>query len=207
MSAVGIYDACHAAGGMTMYEWERDPKRLAFILARYKFVAKMFAGKDDVLEVGCADGYGSRVVRQEVRRLTAIDLDVQSIEEALRKNYSPRWPIDYCVHDMLKSPMRNFDAAFALDVLEHIEPRREKRFLTHLAASAPVLIIGMPSLESQQYASKLSKEGHVNCKTAEQLRATMLRYYREVFLFGMNDEVLHVGYERMRQYHFALCVE
>ena len=63
----------------------------------------------------------------------------------------------------------------------------------------------MPSLQSQQYASPLSKIGHINCKDCPDLRALMQRYYDHVFMFSMNDEVLHTGYFPMAQYLFALC--
>lgn len=69
-----------------------------------------------------------------------------------------------------------------------------------------VLIVGTPSLESQVYASEQSKSGHVNCRSGDQLRDDMRRYFSNVFLFGMNDEVLHVGYLPMCQYLFALCI-
>ena len=51
-----------------------DPKRLTFTLARYKFVAKMLAGYGHVLEVGCGDGFATRIVVQDVGALTAVDL-------------------------------------------------------------------------------------------------------------------------------------
>lgn len=201
-----LYGPCHEAGGMTSYEYERDPKRLGFILARYKFVAKMLEGYGRVLEVGCADGFGSRVVAQTVGTLVAVDLDEESIAEA-RAACSARWLIDFRVHDMGLSPLREtFGAVFCLDVLEHVDPFvDEHNFLEHLRASAPVAIIGMPSLESQPYASELSAEGHVNCKTGPQLRATLLRHWQHVFLFGMNDETLHTGFSPMCQYRLAVC--
>ena len=46
--------------------WHSDPKRLAFVLSRYKFAAKMLSGKDRVLEVGCGDGFPIRILLQEV---------------------------------------------------------------------------------------------------------------------------------------------
>jgi len=51
-------------GLMSSQVWRDDPRRLLFVLARYKFVAKMFAGMKKVLEVGCADAFGTRIVRQ-----------------------------------------------------------------------------------------------------------------------------------------------
>src|SRR5689334_4223772 len=62
-------------GLMTNQVWEDDPRHLVFTLSRYKFVAKMLTGRAHALEVGCADAFGTRLVQQEVQRLTATDFD------------------------------------------------------------------------------------------------------------------------------------
>src|SRR5579883_583381 len=62
-------------GIMANQSWRDDPRHLLFHLARYKFVSKMLSGKSSVLEVGCGDGFGSRLVLQEVGKLTAVDID------------------------------------------------------------------------------------------------------------------------------------
>ena len=55
--------------------WEEDPKRLTFMLSRYKFVAKMLEGSKEVLEIGCGDGFGARIVAQHVQNLNITDYD------------------------------------------------------------------------------------------------------------------------------------
>ena len=194
-------------GMMASQAWYDDPKRLAFALSRYKFVAKMLAGSEHVLEVGCADAFATRVVVQEVKKLTAVDFDPLFVDDT-NSRMSDRWKFECRVHDMLAGPVAGqFDGAYALDVLEHIVPENEGRFLRNIAASLTprgVMIIGMPSLESQPYASALSKEGHVNCKTMPDLKKTMQRLFHNVFMFSMNDEVVHTGYHKMAHYLFAL---
>ncbi len=195
-------------GLMASQAWHDDPKRLGFTLARYKFVAKMLSGAQHVLEVGCADAFGTRVVVQEVKKLTAVDFDPVFVEDT-NARMSERWAFECRVHDLLAGPVKgDFDAAYALDVLEHILPENEERFLRNMAQPLEphgVMIIGMPSLESQPYASPLSKEGHVNCKTMPDLKALMQRFFHNVFMFSMNDEVVHTGYHKMAHYLFALC--
>ena len=51
-------------------------------MSRYKFVAKMLEGYRSVLEVGCADAFGSRIVGQATGKLTAIDFDAAAIRAA-----------------------------------------------------------------------------------------------------------------------------
>jgi len=195
-------------GVMVNESWNEDPRRTVFTLARYKFVSKMLAGKDRVLEVGCADAFGTRVVQQTVNQITAVDFDPLFIED-VRSRANQHWPLETMVHDMLKGPVPGqYDAVYALDVLEHINPKDEEVFLENsLGSLAPegVAIFGMPSLESQFYASPQSKEGHVNCKTGSDFRALMEKYFHSVFMFSMNDEVVHTGYFPMANYLLAVA--
>jgi 2-polyprenyl-3-methyl-5-hydroxy-6-metoxy-1,4-benzoquinol methylase len=188
--------------------WRDDPRHLLFSFARYKFVAKMLSGCRSALEIGCADGFATRIVAQEVPAITATDFDELFVEDA-RRTVSDRWPVDFRAHDILASPVEGeFDAAYALDVLEHIPAESESRFFANILGSlAPhgVLILGTPSLESQAYASQMSKEGHVNCKTGEQLKWACAQFFHNVFLFSMNDEVVHTGFAPMAHYLFVLC--
>jgi 2-polyprenyl-3-methyl-5-hydroxy-6-metoxy-1,4-benzoquinol methylase len=197
-----------ALGLMSNQVWHDDPRRLAFVLARYKFVSKMLSGMPRVLEVGCADAFATRIVAQEVGNVTAVDFDPVFIQD-VKDRMDPRWPIDARVHDMLKGPVEGvFDAAYAVDVLEHIPAEKENLFLANIVASlqaSGVLLVGIPSLQSQVYASPPSKAGHVNCKDGPGLRATMSRHFRNVFIFSMNDEVVHTGFYPMAHYLFALC--
>lgn len=166
------------------YVLDADPKHLVFTLARYKFVAKMFAGMGRVLEVGCGNGFGARIVAQAVGKLDATDEDTYDILTGVRPGY---------------------DGVYLLDVFEHIAD--EATVCANLKACAPVCIIGTPSRESQVYASKLSIEKHVNCKSGEELRELCKGYWKHVFMFGMNDETLHTGFLPMSHYLIALCVE
>ena len=195
-------------GLMCNQVWHDDPKRLVFVLARYKFVARLLEGRATVLEVGCADAFGTRIVQQSVGTVTAIDFDPEFIQDA-QNRLQAQWPLDLRVHDILSSPIQNnFDAAYSIDVMEHILPKHEERFVENVAASINpngTAIFGTPSLESQVYASKQSKAGHVNCKTGEQLKSDLERKFHNVFVFSMNDEVIHTGFYPMAHYLFAIC--
>jgi 2-polyprenyl-3-methyl-5-hydroxy-6-metoxy-1,4-benzoquinol methylase len=196
-------------GLMVNESWNQDPKRTLFTLARYKFVSRMFQGREKVLEVGCADAFGTRIVQQAVGAVTAVDFDPVFIED-VQERMNPHWPMEARVHDMLSGPVEpaDFDAAYAMDVLEHMKPDQEHAFLGNVVKSIKptgVALFGMPSLESQAYASPQSKAGHVNCKTGPDLKATLEQHFHSVFVFSMNDEVVHTGYYPMAHYILGLC--
>lgn len=175
--------------------WLRDPKHLIFALARYKFVAKMLAGCGDVAEVGAGDGFGGQIVGREVHTLSLYDLS------PLKAGIEP--------YDVMQGPIPcSFDAIYAIDIFEHV--RSGERFFRNLTNSLHNhgrLIVGTPSLEGQTYASEPSRKLHINCVSGEQLRDLAERFFRHVFMFGMNDEVVHTGFLPMAHYLFAVCAE
>lgn len=191
-------------------EWVSDPRRFLFSQARYKFVAKMLSGRRHVLEIGCGDGWNAPIVLQEVGSLTITDFDPAFIQDA-RAHMLPEYPYTSLVHDFIEGPLEgDFDAAYMLDVLEHVPAEHEARLLGNVLRSLTddaALIVGMPSLESQVHASPGSKAGHVNCKSAPDLKRVMEGFFRSVFMFSMNDEVVHTGYHKMAHYLLALCAQ
>jgi len=195
-------------GLMTSQLWYDDPKGMLFSLSRYKFVSKILSDTNNVLELGCGDGFQSRIVQQNVKNLELSDHDPLFIDDIKKRN--PRkWEIKAFVHNMCNDPTKKkYDAIYALDVFEHISKNKENLFLSNIVKSLSqkgVVIFGIPSLESQKYASILSKIGHVNCKTALDLKKILCKFFIHVNIFSMNDEVVHTGFYKMAHYLFAVC--
>ena len=95
---------------MTNQVWHEDPRRLIFLLSRYKFISKMLRGKKNVLEVGCGDGFGGRVVSQEVEKLTLLDFEPHFIED-IQQRMDSKWPVELILHNLLDGPIEGeFDA-------------------------------------------------------------------------------------------------
>lgn len=195
-------------GLMVNTSWNQDPRRILFTLSRYKFVAKMLAGKKKVLEIGCADAFGTRLVQQEVGSVTAVDFDPVFIADA-KARMDPAWPMECQVHDLLSGPVAGlYDGIYGLDVLEHIPPASEDIFMANILSSLKsngTLIIGMPSLESQVHASPQSRIGHINCKSGKEFKKFLGQYFDNVFVFSMNDEIVHTGFYAMAHYLLAIC--
>lgn len=200
-------------GPRASHEIERDPRHLVFVLARYKFVAKMLASRGVLLEVGAGDGLGASLVVQSGNKVVGVDLEPIGLEQVA----DTRWTRDHMrfeAHDMVAGPYgsgeRPFDGAYSLDVIEHIHPDQEHRFVENIVASvgptAP-LILGTPNEAAKPYASKEALEQHINWKSYKTLQELCSRFYHNVFMFGMNDEVVHTGYAPMCHYLFAVCAQ
>lgn len=191
--------------------WRYDPRHLAFLTARYKFVSKMLSGKPSVLEVGCGDGFGMRLVLQEVGRVHGVDFDPMFVDWARAQARREGLNCTFSAHDLTKeAPPAKFDAAYSLDVIEHIPRRLERRFLRNICRTLKrraVCIIGTPNVTAKAYQSRPSRIGHVNLKSHAELRKLMLDHFHNVFSFSMNDEVVHTGFYPMAHYLLAIGVD
>jgi 2-polyprenyl-3-methyl-5-hydroxy-6-metoxy-1,4-benzoquinol methylase len=198
-----------ALGAPTSYSLTHDPKHLSFVLARYKFCAKMLEGKKTAMEVGSGDGFGLPLIAQAVDHVYCVDWDERHIE-SIRRRLSTHINNITLMHFDVNTgrPNLTVDAAVSIDVIEHIDPAHEHVFLENIISCLPddgVLITGTPNATASAHASACSSVQHVNLKTMATLKASMERYFENVFMFGMNDEVLHTGYPAMCHYIWSVA--
>jgi 2-polyprenyl-3-methyl-5-hydroxy-6-metoxy-1,4-benzoquinol methylase len=194
-------------GPWTSYSLINDPKHMCFVLSRYKFCAKMLEGKRVIMEIGSGDGFGLPSIAQIAKKVYAVDWDKRLLEgNAKRLKHLKN--VEYLHVDLNKSsPKVMVDGAFLIDVIEHLEPETEKIFFNNIVKCLKddgVLIIGTPNITSFKYATPRSRVQHINLKSIQTLREMMARYFENVFMFGMNDEVLHTGYAPMCHYIWAV---
>ncbi len=189
------------------YIARRTPRRLLHLLSYYKFAAKMIGSQKRILEIGCSEGFGTMLLAEHAASVLGIDLDADAVAVANATVASPK--LQFKVADVLTDHLGTFDAAVTLDVIEHIYPIHEDAFMASIVASLEpngVLVIGTPNITSQQYASAVSRRGHVNLFSAERLEEVASRHFSSVFLFSGNDEMVHTGFSAMAHYLLALCV-
>lgn len=184
----------------------RTPRRMLYSLTYYKFAAKMIGTGKRVLDVGCNEGLGSWLIAKECGFCKGIDFDQAAIAVAKRNFRDPI--IDFEAEDFFNMPNGAWDAVINFDVIEHIYPEHAAAFIRKAASSLTangVALFGTPSAISQQFASPISKQGHVNIYTYERLLKELSDCFEHIFLFAANDEVIHTGYLPLAHYFIALC--
>lgn len=200
-------------GTSASYTWRRDPKHLLFSLARYKFCSKMLAGKEWVLEVGCGDSFCVPIMLQTIGRMDGVDLEALIISRNMEyvKQFPELTERYTCrVHDMVSGPMEGkYDAAFCLDVIEHVPNDKEDLFVGNISRSLVpqgVCLIGTPNITAKPYESPLNAKAHINLQSGENLLKLVSRYFHNAFSFSMNDEVVHTGYSPMAHFMIVMGV-
>jgi 2-polyprenyl-3-methyl-5-hydroxy-6-metoxy-1,4-benzoquinol methylase len=182
-------------------QWLRAPEHLAMVLARYRAASALIGSTGDVLEVGCGEGIGARILGRG-RSYLGVDPDAAAISSA-HVNAAPfgmRFELSTVESLALRAP---FEAVVALDVIEHIAEACEPAFMAAIVRALVdngVCVIGTPSARFGHLASPQSRAAHVNIYTHDRLYALMGERFRVVQSFGMQDTALHLGHPDARHY-------
>ena len=169
----------------------------------------MLEGKRSILEIGCGDGFGIPIIAQGKGLVCGIDIDDKLIK-GNRKRLKKIKNIKFKNVDICKfCSLGEYDAIFSIDVIEHLGKKLDKPFMEHTCLSLKndgVCIIGTPNKTASKYATHRSAVQHINLKTQKTLRELMEKYFKNVVIFSMNDEVIHTGYAPMSHYIFGVGV-
>ena len=184
-----------------------DPIALSFKTSRYKFCSKILISKKNILEVGCGDAFGSSIVAQFSESMTCTDINTPLLNDN-KKRLKIKKNMHFQYHDFRDHSFpKNFDGCLMIDVIEHIFPKEQDKFMKNICSSLEadaICIIGTPNITSNKYASKYSKMAHVNMKNHKSLSVIGNKYFKNHLIFGMNDEVVHTGFYNMS--HFLWLV-
>jgi 2-polyprenyl-3-methyl-5-hydroxy-6-metoxy-1,4-benzoquinol methylase len=180
----------------------QEPCRLLHSLAYYKFAAKLIGQNKRVLDVGCNEGLGTWILSKECGFAKGVDFDQQAIETA--KINFPYPQVEFANIDILKAkPNPTWDAVINFDVIEHIYPEHTDLFIESIknqVTNEGLIIIGTPSLISQQFVSQITRKSRVNIYSPEKFEAILRKYFEYVFIFGANDEIVHTSYLPLAHY-------
>lgn len=189
-----------------------DIKHLGFTLARYKFVAKLLSRTSGltVLELGCQEAFGELMLEQntDLHKYTGVDMD--DIAISWNKQNIKNENAHFICSDFFALPKKTekYDAVICLDVIEHIRPETEDEFIRLMADNlneCGTAIVGTPNIMMSPYASETSKVAHINLYDQDRLYKEMNKYFHNVFIFNMNDEMVNVSFDKMSCYIFAVC--
>ncbi|MEW6102618.1 MAG: class I SAM-dependent methyltransferase [bacterium] len=192
-------------GPHTSFQLKFSPRHILFSLSRYKFAAKMIGENKTILELGCGDGFGSITLSEFAKSFTGVDFDEEMIRWA-KKNLTNE-KRRYINDNFLGKRYGQFDAVVSLDVIEHIYPENEGLFFKTLSDNIVhngIVIVSTPNIETQRFSKEFIRGAHVNLYNAESLKEAMNRFFHNVFIFSMNDEMIHTGYWPMAHCYVAL---
>jgi len=162
-------------GPWTSHIWRSNPRHMTFLMACYKFIAKMLQGRDAVPRYAHEGEARARFAVHDVCKGGVANSEFDAAHSL----------------DVIEHVPANVEGLFM-------------RNLTLSLKNQGVCLIGTPNITAEQYASPASKEGHINLKSAATLATLVGEHFHNVFNFSMNDEVVHTGFAPMGHYLFCL---
>lgn len=187
-----------------------DIKHLPITLARYKFINKLFRFKENysLLELGCSEGIGCSffIQAKNCSSYQGVDFDDKAISFA--KTAYTNKKINFIEDDFLNKQYGIYDIVISIDVIEHINQKKEKEFLNTIynnLDSNGTAIIGTPNISMAPHTSEANRLAHINLFSQERLYHLCKNKFHSVYIFNMNDEIIHTGMDEMSCYMFAIC--
>lgn len=90
----------------------------------YRWAARELAGSGRVLDLGCGEGYGTRLLAEAVDRIVGLDVDKEVIAHAGRERASANCRFRRYDGRLLPLETGSFDAAVSFQVIEHVADGR-----------------------------------------------------------------------------------
>jgi 2-polyprenyl-3-methyl-5-hydroxy-6-metoxy-1,4-benzoquinol methylase len=189
------------------YQFRHSPRRILHALSYHKFAAKTIGSGKRILEVGCSEGLGTLILAEFATLCLGIDIDEAAIQIANETLAGEKLQFRHA--DILNNKFGDFDAVASFDVIEHIFPENEELFLNSITANLTqkgMFVVGTPNITSDQYASPITRSGHVNLYSADRLRESLARHFQTVLMFSANDEIVHTGFAPMAHYLIGIGI-
>ena len=182
-------------------------------LSRYKFVSKMLDKNDVIIDVGCGGGYSTLYYSKFCKSVIGIDIDKRRRKEW---NEFKDSKIKFFLQDATKLQNMNFEAncIVNVDFIEHIEKKKGVEFIKNckiylenqINEKNKMFIIGTPSFYSRRYRAKHNLKHHKYEYKPEELNEICKKFFPRTFLFTMNDEIVHTGFNKLGWFFFVVCV-
>lgn len=190
------------------HQFLNTPLSILWTLSHYKFAHRLIKEGANILDVGCNGGLGTILLASGSQSVCGIDIAPEAIESA-QKNFSNK-KIKFFNSDIFNTKISKFDAVVIFDVIEHIQKKAVDSFYKSVHRNLKqdgICFIGTPNENTVVYSSKGGNIGHINYYSWKHLKTQMEKYFKWVFLFSANDEVIHTGFYPMAHYFIGLGIQ
>lgn len=191
--------------------FRESPLDFFILLARYKFAARLLKKKDHVLDAGCGHGHGSVFLSHFASRVTGADADQELVANNAAENHKTA-NLDFTCLNLLDiaDHTTTYDVVVSMDVIEHFSKDKTDivaQNYAHLTKDSGFAIIGTPNIASQPFASQRRRMSHIHEFGPDDFEALLSKYFKNVFLFSMTDELVSTSFNKMAWYFIAVCTK
>lgn len=198
---------CPIRPRVTLTDPDEPLEMIGFTIARYKFACKWMRESDQVMEVGCGEGFGCHFFSKHVAKAVGFDIDEPLIERC-RENYQ-RDNLAFTVGDIINpttEPEPVFDSVVSFEMIEHVSQADGEKMVANCYAHLKpggMLILSTPRVRDDRSVSR--QHHHVFEYDYDTLHSVLSKHFPRVMIFCQNDEQIYAGHPSTAWNYIACC--
>jgi SAM-dependent methyltransferase len=171
-------------------------------LFAYEYAIKTFLDKDEILEIGCGEGYGTSLISKGVKEIVSLDVDLKTLKHARDKYGSD---CNFALYDGTNLPIKSdkFDGVVSFQVIEHV--RNDSKYVSEIKRILKNDGIFLCTTPNRAYRLKPGQKPwnpfHLREYYAKDLENALKNAFSEVEVVGIRgtDEVQEIEIKRVKQ--------
>ncbi len=179
-----------------------SPRFVAKHLAAYEIASRFAEGQ--VLEIGFGDGYGSYLLSQKAREVTAIDLFQKNVDAAAAKYPKPHLHFMKMEATELALENERFDLVVSFQVIEHIPQGELGRYLDEirrvLKPRGVACLTTLNLRKNKKPGQPYEKSPHHDKEFyPEEFEGLLKKHFQNVLLYGLYPSAKHQVFEKLKK--------
>lgn len=178
---------------------------IIYHLVRYKFVTGFLKSTDEVLDIACGTGYGTRMLSDYCRHATGVDINQDTVNYAI-KNYGGE-NRTYIQNNILKMNGQ-FDIIVSFETIEHINKEEGLLAIENLKKCLTpngILFISTPKKLPKEELSQGRVEFHKYEYTYKDFYALLNNFFERPLIFSQTDEIITMGNKKAVWTYIGVC--
>lgn len=178
---------------------------IIYHLVRYKFVKGFLKPTDEVMDIACGTGYGTRMLSDFCKNVTGIDIAPNTVEYAI-KNYGGE-NRSFNQGDIL-SVKGQYDIIVCFETIEHVTEEEGIRAIENLKKCLKpngILFISTPKKLPKEELSKGRLEVHKYEYTYEAFQKLLSDSFERPIIFSQTDEIITIGNYKAVWTYIGVC--
>jgi len=178
---------------------------ILYHLVRYKFVKGFLKPTDEILDVACGTGYGTRMLSDFCKSATGIDINEDTVAYAI-KNYGGE-NRSYYQGNILEI-IGQYDIIVCFETIEHIDKEEGLLAVENLKKCLKpngILFISTPKKLPEEELSPGRLEYHKYEYDYEDFIALLKGSFERPIIFSQTDEVITIGNYKAVWTYVGVC--
>ena len=174
-------------------------------LMRYKFVRGFVKDTDNILDVACGTGYGTRLISDYCNSIDGVDFDEDTIRYA-NEIYGGDNRI-FRVGNILEVT-GTYDIIICFETIEHLSKEDGFKVIQRLKECLKpngILFISTPKKLPIEECSPNRIESHLFEYTLEDFQELLNKYFERPVLFSQTDEIITIGNLKAVWTYIGVC--